>query len=1607
VRLRDRVLALCLVIVAFFGAWSSPSSASSRVEPTTPPELQVTRFDAEGITLEFRLPSIETKDVVLGGRTFRSVEIPGGGTMGPLGQPELPIVSRFVALPRGAEATVEATVLEEETLPGFLPAPVQAKSGANSFAFDADAYARDDFGSAPLVRLGQSAVLRDLRIAPLVFQPIRYNTARGEARVARRMRIDVRFRVAGGEGTPVSFDPSERTEPRPIAPSFDALYRHLVINHDQALEAREVRSGAWVVISPDDANVTSRLAPLLEWRRREGIPVRLATTAETGTTKEAIRAWLRQAWQNWDTPPEYVVLAGDAVSPYMIPTWIESLSGSNGEGDHPYTQLDSDDVLPEVHLGRLSFNTLTELDVIVAKIVSYESAPSMTDPSWFRRACLIGDLGEFAAGWSSMLLQQWVKTRLLGRGYAEVDTVFDPPVVPGMSQAMNRGDTIVSYRGTYRMSGWTNTMTYSLTNGWKLPFVVAITCATGSFLNETSLSEGFLRANLGGNPRGGIGMIGTATIGTHTRYNNCFQFGVLQGLLYEGQTTLGSTLTRGKLEMYANYEATEPIQVAIWCHWNNLMGDPATDCWTGYPEPLTVTHPAVIAVGSNSATVQVQRQGAPEPGALVCLWDGVSGQFTATTDAAGQAEVPITASTPGDMKITVTRHDRHPYLATIPVTAQPVYIGFGSLAVDDDASGESSGNGDGQVNPTEGVELRVALRNSGSALAPGVSAILTGLDPYVTIADSDEEYGDIAPGSTVWGADDFGFSVSGACPDGHVIRFGLEVHSGASTWHSLIEVPVVAPALTVEAVQVSDAGGNGLLDPGESGSVMLTLRNAGGMNASGVQGQIASASPWVTVSDDSGSFGPIAVGQTGTNGSDLFAVTAAPQAYRGAPAQFRLITTSNGGMADTSSFVIRLGQAATLDPTGPDGYGYFALDNTDVSYTAAPAYDWTEIDPAYGGDGAALPLDDFELHRDKSVTVDLPFTFQFLGRPYAQATICSNGWIAMGSTYLAEYRNWSIPGAGAPENLIAVFWDDLYTARGAGRVLRKYDATGRCLIIEWSHLVNQQTGHPEETFQAVLYDPAYYPTPSGDGMIDCRYQTVANVDQEDGYATVGIQSADHTDGVLYTYANRYSPGAAPLVNGRAVRFYPALAAPRGVLEGTVSNASWAGAPAGGVDVRVLQSEGTGTSDPDGHYRLSLPEGVYTVVAGNESFTPDTVSGVVVSLSQPARVDFSLIDTSGPVISEVTQFVHTPSTGPYPIEATVTDYSTVAGATLCWRRSGGSWTETAMSPDGSIYRTSIATGAPRDLIEYTIRAQDGIGRTATSPPDAPGELYQFWVTTLVYAYNVEGSPIGWMMGVPGDNATGGIWQQGLPHEIHLSTGEQISPGEDHTPPPGRLCMNTGGTMPIVSGGCTTLQTPFFNLRLNSGAWVGFYRWFGNFGGSIPFTTKVTNDGGAGWNPLSSELLCQNWWQLEDLRIDQTVPLTDQVAFRFMACVDNTGGFVSASLDDFWIEALPPDPAGVADVGPSVFALLPVRPNPNPRGGVSVTFSLERAGDASLAVYDVGGRLVKMLRQGPALAGAQSVFWDGRTEAGMEAGAGVFFCRLEAQGRTRATRIVRVR
>ena len=128
----------------------------------------------------------------------------------------------------------------------------------------------------------------------------------------------------------------------------------------------------------------------------------------------------------------------------------------------------------------------------------------------------------------------------------------------------------------------------------------------------------------------------------------------------------------------------------------------------------------------------------------------------------------------------------------------------------------------------------------------------------------------------------------------------------------------------------------------------------------------------------------------------------------------------------------------------------------------------------------------------------------------------------------------------------------------------------------------------------------------------------------------------------------------------------------------------------------------------------------------------------------------------------------------------------------------------------------------------------------------------------------------------------------------------------------------------------------------------------------------------------------------------------------------GSGALASLDDTWAMPLPGAnvwsalvPGLDAPWAPaSVNALAALSPNPC-RGRLAVSYTLAAAGAIRLAVYDVGGRLVRTLVEGERPAGSGLAMWDGSGADRARVEPGVYFLQLRGAGFREARRVEVVR
>jgi hypothetical protein len=212
------------------------------------------------------------------------------------------------------------------------------------------------------------------------------------------------------------------------------------------------------------------------------------------------------------------------------------------------------------------------------------------------------------------------------------------------------------------------------------------------------------------------------------------------------------------------------------------------------------------------------------------------------------------------------------------------------------------------------------------------------------------------------------------------------------------------------------------------------------------------------------------------------------------------------------------------------------------SGASSVAYDFVDATT-----GSAGPAGD-----DTSITVALPFTFNLFGTNLNSVVISTNGYIADASQPGAEFNNTTIPSPGAPNAMIAGYWDDLEVgnvgAAGSSTGWCRYLTTGtapnRRFVVHWNN-AQRFNSNTNVSFQIILDETSNNITIT---------HIAAGTSTTGGSATRGAEDLAGTYGVQVSYNQAGSALAGTSVRiTQAPLVYPDTAALTLTGDGSIAN----------------------------------------------------------------------------------------------------------------------------------------------------------------------------------------------------------------------------------------------------------------------------------------------------------------------------------------------------------------------------------------------------------------------------------------------------------------------
>lgn len=876
-----------------------------------PKGIALTGQNAQGLTLNFSMYDFTMDDCVRNGQSMQEIGLDGVFLPNNEGAPNLPVLSRFIAVPNGAQVSVEVVKSRTEAYHNvnLAPAPhipLDNERGPLQYNKDLSIFSKDAFYPAQPVSVSGLHKMRGVSTSVLSITPYQYNPVTKELLVYRDIEVKISF--TGGDG---QFGESRLRDRfwEPILmdnllnhnslPAFSTLYQSSGNNKTTTATGCE-----YLIIVPNDAIFSQWADSIKAFRTEQGILTKVVTLSQIGgNTTSAIENYINNAYNTWDIPPSAILMMADygtnASNSITAPIWDSYCVSDNIYGD-----VDNDD-LPDIAMARMTANNASQLETYCRKFLDYERNPP-TDPNFYKKP--ITALGWQTERWFQIcseviggflkygLGKQPVRVNAVYDGNPDVDpwstatntntvvTYFGPSglnYIPSNPQALggwtggtasiinqnlNAGAFMLQHRDHGMETGWgepsyTNSSIDGLTNVGKLAYIFSVNCLTGKYnYSAECFAEKFHRYKYNGQNAGCVGIL-AASETSYSFVNDTYVWGLMDNLWPQFMPAYGEMFQqRGLLPCFGNAAGKYFLAQSSWpyntsnkvvtYHLFHHHGDAFLTLFSEVPSQITVSHAEVMIETATAFDVTA------DEGSFIALT--ANGQIIGTGEGTGApVAIPVTPPAIGtQVKVVVTKQNcyRHYSYVTV-ISAENPYVVTDSFEIND-----ATGNNNQQADFGENLKLSLSEENLGNNPANNVVVTISGFDPYFNITDNSQAYPTIASHAIVSVPDGFGIQVANNVPDGYSKMFTASATNGTDTWVSYFTMSASAPKLNAGMFVVDDTqqgNGNHRLDAGDTAVIRIPVTNSGSSIAPDVQTTLSISGGFVELLNTSASVGAL------------------------------------------------------------------------------------------------------------------------------------------------------------------------------------------------------------------------------------------------------------------------------------------------------------------------------------------------------------------------------------------------------------------------------------------------------------------------------------------------------------------------------------------------------------------------------------------------------------------------------------------------------------------------------------------------------------------------------------------------------------------------------
>ena len=420
--------------------------------------FEIVNSDRSNLELSLKIDKFSLEDSHQDGVEGQSIVLNGIFLPNQAGMPDLPVVSRYVAIPRGANVILNVKNQVTETFADvdLMPAPALPLDDSKTpmqYIRDEKVYSTNAFYPANPIIASKPMKIRDVDVAIVSVTPFQYNPVTKELIVTRELNLEVVFE--GGNGI-FGGDPRYRST------AWDHIIRDMVINESilpdadyqtfiqEAIRRRDTGC-EYLIITPDNPDFVALADSIKLFRNQQGILTDVVTVSECGgNNQNAIRSYIQNAYNNWDIPVSAVLILGDHNTDGTQGVVSYTMNNHPHDSYNPYISDNkygdiNNDHLPEVVLGRITGRNYEEMYHMINKDLQFERHPS-TNPHFYDKP--ITAMGFQLERWfqlCSEIVNGFLEHEL-GKHPVRVNAIYEGTPGSRWSSAQHT-NTIVNYFG--------------------------------------------------------------------------------------------------------------------------------------------------------------------------------------------------------------------------------------------------------------------------------------------------------------------------------------------------------------------------------------------------------------------------------------------------------------------------------------------------------------------------------------------------------------------------------------------------------------------------------------------------------------------------------------------------------------------------------------------------------------------------------------------------------------------------------------------------------------------------------------------------------------------------------------------------------------------------------------------------------------------------------------------------------------------------------------------------------------------------------------------------------------------------------------------------------